>query len=123
MKIQIPCLIALFLCFHLHLQAQDAANRDSLYHVLLLDWSDMADSSQKAEVYALFKALPAKIEGFERIRFAPVLRSNQNFDEVLIMVFRHEAALDTYQSHPDHLRIKEIALPLLSQMSKYDYWE
>lgn len=123
MKIKFTLLLLVILGVNLSLKAQNSGTEKSLYHVLLLNWSEEADSLSKAEVYTLFKGLPEKIDGFEHISFAPVIRSNQEFDEVVIMIFKNQAALDTYQTHPDHLRIKEIAIPLLNQLSKYDYWE
>jgi len=39
------------------------------------------------------------------------------------MSFKSQAALDVYQNHPDHLKIKKLALPLLKDLTKYDYWE
>jgi hypothetical protein len=101
--------------------AMAQSQSEPIKHVLLLDWVENPDSTAQAEVYALFENLPGKIEGFESIRFKKVILSNANFDEVVIMTFTNQEALDAYQEHEDHLRIKALAKSLLVSLTKYDY--
>lgn len=93
----------------------------TIKHVLLIDWVENPDSLSQAEVYLLFEGLPQKIEGFRSIKFKPIILSNRDFDEIIIMIFDSQVALDAYQEHPDHLRIKKLAKANLVKMTKFDY--
>ena len=93
-----------------------------LHHVLLFQWSQGHDINTKAEVVNLFKGLPDKIEGLESFEILDIIASSGNFESVLIFKFSSEEALQVYQEHSDHLRIKKIAPPLLSGFAEYDYW-
>ena len=96
---------------------------NSLQHVLLFKWVDKVDLEAKNEVLTLFKNLPNKIEGFESTNVYKVDNSSGKFDIIIIMKFATQEALDVYQEHPDHNRVKEIAPSLLSGFGEVDYWE
>ena len=98
------------------------SNEKLLHHVLLFQWSEGHDINTKAEVVNLFEGLPGKIDGLESFEILDVIASSGNFESVLIFKFSSEEALQIYQEHPDHLRIKKIAPTLLSGFAEYDYW-
>jgi hypothetical protein len=96
---------------------------DSLFHrVMLFNWVDTLDVSAQSEVIELFKGMPDKIDGFESIEVNETSKSNEGYDHVLILRFRTKKGLETYEKHPDHLRIQEIAPPLVSGFLLYEYW-
>ena len=103
--------------------SQEESTSKTLYHVLLIQWSEGHDSNIKAEIIELFKGLPSKIEGFENIDIVNLAVSTDKFDTIIIQEYVSEAALEQYQQHPDHLRIVEIAPSALSNLSKFDYWK
>ena len=111
------------LCLQIPLLAQENQSQGDLFHVLLLQWNEKADSAQQAPILDLFRNLPSKIDGFEQAKFIKPIRANKDHELIIIMRFESQAALDVYQKHPDHLKIKELALPLLEDLTKYDYWE
>ena len=93
-----------------------------LQHVLLFDWKDDAAIDQKEQVLALFKRLLDKINGYERITIEDVKKSSGNFDIVLILEFISMEALKAYEVHPDHVKISELAPPLLSGFLEFDFY-
>jgi len=116
-------LVVLFLVATIGYSQINEANEKLLHHVLLFQWSVDHNENTKAEVLSLFEGLPSKIRGLESFEVLDVTSSSGNFDSVLIFQFSSEEALEIYQEHPDHLRVKEIAPPLLSGFSKFDYWK
>ncbi len=103
--------------------SQEESTSKTLYHVLLIQWSEGYDSNIKAEIIELFKGLPSKVEGFDNIDILDLVISTEKFDTIIIQEYRSEEALQQYQEHPDHLRIAKIAPKVLSSMSKFDYWK
>ena len=116
-------LVALLLLATIGYSQNNESNEKVLHHVLLFQWSVDHDKNTKAEVLSLFEGLPSKIKGLKSFEILDVTSSSGNFDSVLIFQFSSEEALEIYQEHPDHLRVKEIAPPLLSGFSEYDYWK
>ncbi|MEJ2114373.1 MAG: Dabb family protein [Flavobacteriaceae bacterium] len=98
-------------------------NDKILQHVIMIKWADNADEKVKNEVLILFNNLPDKIDGFKSLNVHEVVQSSGEFDIVIVMQFTSQEALDQYQVHPDHSRIKEIGTPLLSNFAEVDYWE
>lgn len=94
-----------------------------LYHVLLFNWIDQVDQNKKEEILNLLEKLPEKIEGLEELSTYNLISSTNEYETVVIMVFQSEEALEIYQKHPKHLKIKKKAKTLLVGMSKYDYWK
>jgi len=99
------------------------STKELFQHVLLFKWADSLNQDTKTEVLNLFIELPDKIEGFESIDIIDISKSSDGFDNVLILQFTSEEVVKTYKEHPDHLRITEIAPPLLSKIIFFDYWE
>ncbi|HMC01525.1 MAG TPA: Dabb family protein [Flavobacteriaceae bacterium] len=104
-------------------QANDSNQSGLLQHVIMIKWADNADQAVINEVLFLFNNLPDKIDGFESLNVYDVLQSSGEFNIVIVMQFTSQEALDQYQVHPDHSRIKEIGTPLLSNFAEVDYWE
>lgn len=115
--------IILFIITTIGYSQNNDSNEKLLQHVLLFQWSEGHNVNTKAEVLKLFKGLPNKIAGLESFEILDVTTSSGNFDSVLTFQFSSEEALITYEAHPDHLRVKEIAPPLISGYAQYDYWK
>ncbi|GEM_PF-942572 len=103
------------------LRAQGVPHK--LHHLVLFQWVENPDEAVQDEILELFAGLPAKVEGMESVQFVSLLRSSEDFDLGIIMIFDSEEAQKAYETHPDHVRITQIAPPLLSGFSKFDYWE
>ena len=100
----------------------DINHSKTLQHVLLFQWAKDANPDAKSEVLSLFKGLSNKIEGMHSFEILEVTTSSGNYDQVLIFEFATEEALKRYDEHPDHLRVKTLAPPLISGFASYDYW-
>lgn len=122
-KNAIIILLLVFASRTIYSQTNDSSQSSLLQHVLMLKWADNANEVIKTEVLSLFHNLPNKIEGFERLDVHEVVQSSGDFEIVIVMQFTSQEALDQYQVHPDHSRIKEIGPPLLSKFAEVDYWE
>jgi len=122
-KNTIIILLLVFASRTLYSQTNDNSQDRRLQHVLMLKWADNVDEVVKTEVMTLFNNLPGKIEGFESLNVYDVLQSSGEFDIVIVMQFTTQDALDQYEVHPDHSRIKEIGPPLLSKFAEVDYWK
>jgi hypothetical protein len=116
-------LLLITLCVTVGISAQNTQSDRVLHHVLLIKWAEDHDPGVKEEVLQLFYGLPDKIPGMTSFNMYPIEESSVDFDNVLIMLFSSEEALQAYQVHPDHELIKKIAPPLLSGFEEYDYWE
>ena len=119
MKFKIILLLLVFASGSIYSQT----NNKLLQHVIMIKWEDNADEKVKNEVLTLFNNLPDKVDGFENLNVYDVIQSSGEFDIVIVMQFTSQEALDQYQVHPDHSRIKEIGIPLLSNFAEVDYWE
>lgn len=108
-----------FLC---HSQ-EGSKNGKTLQHVLLFQWTEGVNAEAKTEVLSLFKGLPEKINGLNSFEILEVTNSSGNFDQILIFEFASEQALESYDQHPDHLKVKTLAPPLISGFASVDYWE
>ena len=95
----------------------------SFYRVMLFKWADTLNVSSQTKVFELFKNLPDKIDGFKSIEINEVSKSDEGYDHALILKFSSNSGLETYEKHPDHLRIQEIAPPLVRGFLLYEYWE
>ncbi|MTI41722.1 Dabb family protein [Fulvivirga lutimaris] len=121
LKLSLSLLILMF--SFAQLKAQDETNEKKLYHVLLFQWAADADSEVINEVISLFEGLPAKIDGFEKIEILKLEASSDKFDTIIIQTYTSNEALETYKTHPDHIRITQIAPKQFSGFSKFDYWK
>ncbi|WP_343485898.1 Dabb family protein [Allomuricauda sp. d1] len=111
------------LMFAFGIQAQQSkAETKPLQHVLLFDWKENVEESQKSEIMTLFYGLVDKIDGMESLKAMDVVKSSGNYDVAIFMVFDNEEALKEYEKHPDHIRISETAPPLLASFGVFDFY-
>ena len=123
MKALYPLLLIFLLATNSLLAQDEKTKPERLHHVLLIEWKDEANKEAQDQVLAIFKALPAKIDGFEAVSFKKLIRSNKGHSLLILMRFSDESALQVYQEHPEHLLIKKIGMPLIADLSKHDYWD
>lgn len=118
-----PLFLFFFIATNSLLAQEDLSESKNLYHALLIEWKEDAAQDDKNEVLEIFKNLPSKIDGFEAVSFKKLIRSNKGHSLLILMRFSDESALQVYQEHPEHLRIKKIGMPLIADLSKHDYWD
>jgi len=107
-----------------NLQAQDQEPTDMLFqHVLFFKWVDTIDETKKEEILNLFKGLPEKVEGFEKISINDIAESSGEYNLILSLEFTSEEAVKVYEKHPDHVKISKMGPELLSGFGFVDYWK
>ena len=119
----ISIIILVFASGLVYSQTNNKTQSGLLQHVVMIKWVDNADKAAIHEVLSLFNNLPDKIDGFERLDVHEVVQSSGEFEIIIVMQFSSQKALDQYQVHPDHSRIKEIGTPLLYKFAEVDYWK
>ncbi|GEM_PF-1888849 len=110
------------LCLSFHSKLPGSSEK-VLHHILLFQWAEGIEKEAQDDLLSLFNGLPAKIDGFERVEIYEITESSNDFDVVLGLQFTSKEALENYNVHPDHVKITEIAPPMLSGFSEYDYWK
>ena len=88
---------------------------------MLFDWADSLDVSAQTEILELFKGLPTKVDGFDSIEINKLSSSKEGYEHVLILSFSSKKGIEMYEKHSDHLRIQELAPPLVSGFLLYEY--
>lgn len=120
-----PLILAFLMLFSIHAFSDNsdkpASNKTFFYRTLLFQWAEDANEETKAEVLNLFKGLPEKVEGFIAIDIVELSKSTQGFHTLMILKFESMEAAKTYEKHPDHKKLQEIAPPLVSQLGVYEY--
>lgn len=70
-----------------------------------------------------FEALRTQIPGLLRMEVgANVIEAPDAWDVALYMVFASRDALDAYQTHPGHLKIKTLVGPMRSDRVQADFF-
>lgn len=114
------CLFSLWVTLCGTITAQEEPK--PLKHVLLFDWKEDIEASKKEQVLELFRGLVDKVDGFNGLSIEDITKSSGNFDIVLILEFTSEEPLKAYELHPDHIKISEMAPPLLTSFSTFDFY-
>lgn len=92
----------------------------------ILFFSLKSDTSYNA-VYKLknsFLKIPNYIDGVLSVEWGlnnSPENKNEGYSYCVLMTFRDEIVRDIYLSHPEHLKLKEIFLPLLEKLIVLDY--
>lgn len=77
---------------------------------------------QALQVVQAFEAARADITGLLRMEVgANMIDSPQAWDVALYMVFASRAHLQSYQTHPSHLRIKSLMAPMKADRGQADF--
>jgi hypothetical protein len=84
------------------------------------------DAAAKSAAFDLmadgFGALPALIPEIRTLHIGRDLGETAgNWDVVLTIDYASTAALDAYQAHPEHERVKTMVGPLLSERASIDF--
>lgn len=82
-----------------------------------------ARAKQARRIVAAFEAMRGRIDGLLRLEAgAGVIEAPDAWDVAVVMVFESRAALDAYQSHPDHLAIKALVGPMRRERGQIDFF-
>jgi hypothetical protein len=96
-----------------------------IHHVVLIRLKTGLGEDAGAELLEQARKLLAPIPGVQNLRLGRGLgrKAEVDFPYALLMDFEDEAALQSYQVHPDHLRfVREVADPVQDEKKVFDYW-
>lgn len=95
-------------------------------HIVVF-WTDKPNESGRAKLLAGAEQLLQAIPGVDNFRYgapvpSPRAAVDDSFAMAISMDFADQAAADTYQSHPNHVRfIEEYVKPLSKRFLVYDF--
>lgn len=82
----------------------------------------LARHQQAEAVVAAVEATRGQVPGMVALDVGHnVIEASDAWDVGAVMVFQNRAALDAYQTHPQHLALKGIVAPLRSARSQLDF--
>lgn len=93
-------------------------------HIVMFKFKDSATAEQVQAVEKAFGELPSKIDtivDYEWGTSESVEGKNDGFTHCFFVTFKDKAGLEVYIPHPDHVKFKEILLPILEKAMVFDY--
>jgi len=96
-----------------------------LRHVVLIRFEEGTSAADIRKVENAFNALASKIDAiydYEWGTDVSVDQRNQGYTHCFVLTFLSEADRDTYQAHPAHQALVEMATPYLGEILVVDFW-
>ncbi len=91
-------------------------------HVVLFRFKPETGQEERDEFSARVRALPETVPGVLRPEVGvDFLRTPRSYDVGLVFGFPDRAALDCYQTHPNHLPVVETAKRICDSIVALDY--
>ena len=95
-------------------------------HIVMWKLKDFSEGRSKAENMQIIKnkleALKGKVAGLEKLEVGlNISGSETSFDLVLYSEFSDEQALQAYQTHPEHLVVREFVGKVREKRAVVDY--
>lgn len=95
-------------------------------HIVMWKLKDLAENKSKNENMQIMKnmleSLVDKIAEIEKLEVGLNIGSSEMaYDLVLYSEFKHEAALEVYQKHPEHLKVREFVGKVREKRVIVDY--
>jgi hypothetical protein len=102
-----------------------ASSRHSLVrHFVALKYKETTTKDQIHEIEEAFQSLKSKIPQVVSIEWGTNIspeQRNKGFTDAFLLSFRTEQDRDAYLVHPEHLKFKEKALPLVADALILDF--
>lgn len=93
-------------------------------HILLIKFIDSATEEQIRHVKALFMDIPHKVDGVTDVEWGEN-DSPENLHKgcthAVLMTFENEAGREQYLPHPEHNKLKLDFVPLIDDITVFDY--
>lgn len=97
----------------------------TIAHIVMWTLNGATAQARQAQAQALvlaFEATRGKVPGLLRMDVgANLIEAADTCDLALCMVFESRQALETYNAHPEHLKIKQMMGPLRLARSQVDF--
>lgn len=97
-----------------------------LKHIVMWKLKDFSEGGSKIEnmqkMKSMLEALNGRVPGLLKLEVGlNVDPSDMGFDLVLYSEFKDEQALETYQNHPEHLKVREFVGKVREKRAVVDY--
>jgi hypothetical protein len=93
-----------------------------LTHIVIWKYNADVEPEVRAEHVRLLRTLPTLIKEIESFATGlDVLHLPRSFDSGLVAVFRDRAALETYNVHPEHLKVVAFGKKISQQVASVDF--
>ena len=96
-----------------------------LRHFVALKFKSTATEEQVREIEKDFSDLKSKIPQVASIEWGKNVSPenlNKGFTDGFLVTFHTKEDRDEYLTHPEHLKFKETALPLVDEVLVLDFW-
>ena len=103
------------------LMKPSTAKPDPVRHHLLYRWSPHADPIKKQEFVNLFLKLENHLPGIDRVIVEHLNISKEEYNLFIVLHFKSEQALRSYQQHDLHQRIVQLAKMLTEDYTYFQY--
>lgn len=98
-----------------------------LRHIILCKLKPELDEAgrirAKANIKAALEALPAHIDGLEKLTVHTSPLSSSDCDLMLESEFTDKGSLDRYRVHPEHVKCIDLFRAAVSEKIKFDFYE
>lgn len=103
---------------------QASSGHSLVRHFVALKFRESTSREQVQEIEEAFQSLQSKIPQVVSIEWGPNIspeQRNKGFTDGFLVTFRTEKDRDAYLIHPEHLKFKEKALPLVADVFVLDF--
>jgi hypothetical protein len=116
-------LLAVFLFFG-NASVQASSSHSVVRHFVAFKYKETTTKDQIHEIEEAFHSLKSKIPQIVSIEWGPNIspeQRNKGFTDAFLLTFRTEQDRDAYLVHPEHLKFKEKALPMVADALILDF--
>lgn len=93
-----------------------------LRHVVFFKFKPEISEQDRTDFFASVQALPEQVPGILKPETGrDILRTPRSYDVALLFGFEDRAALDHYQTHPNHVPVVERAKQICESIVAVDY--
>jgi hypothetical protein len=103
---------------------QASSGHSEVRHFVALKFKDTTSKEQIHDIEEGFRSLKSKIPQVVSIEWGSNIspeQLNKGFTDGFLVTFRSEKDRDAYLVHPEHLKFKEKALPLVADVFVLDF--
>lgn len=103
---------------------QASARHCPVRHFVALKFKETTSKEQIHEIEEAFRSLKCKIAQVSSIEWGPNIspeQLNKGFTDGFLVTFRSDKDRDAYLVHPEHLKFKEKAIPLVADVFVLDF--
>lgn len=92
----------------------------SVLHIITVKWKAEATAEQKQQAIDGVKTMAAKIPGVTNVYLRTVKVQPGDYNNVIVMEFKDEAAFAAYADHPAHREWEKLYIPIRGESRTHD---